>query len=349
MDDAMPGRDEQSIMESPLPPLLKVRMSFFHRLKCFIGLWLFKCLASVYFFYRRLVRRPSSRTRPTLVKRYSCRPMLQTHIFYPPGYTPGERRPLYINLHGGGFAVADAQVDDPFCAAWAERTGMLVVSLDYRKVPRYPFPVAVSDVAAQIQAVLDDPALPIDEARVTIGGFSAGGNLALAASQLPPLHGRVQAAVVYYPIVDFGHPPPVKMASRPYTDGPRDNIGDSGMGWALDWGIVRVGQNRRDPVLSPCYARAEDLPPRIYMIAAQWDMLRLEAQQMIHRLAGLEDKADQEAPFDTGPYKWTLARGCTHGFTHGHSGDAAEKASRREFCGDLYRQAHEWLQRGGLA
>ncbi|PYI02032.1 alpha/beta-hydrolase [Aspergillus sclerotiicarbonarius CBS 121057] len=324
-------------------------MAFSHRLKCFLRLWLFKCLASVYFFYRWLFRTPSPRNRPTLVKQYPCRPMLKTHIFYPPEYRPGEQRALYINIHGGGFAVADAQVDDPFCAAWAERTGMLVVSLDYRKVPRYPYPVPVYDVAAQVQEVLEDQSLPIDRSRVTIGGFSAGGHLALAVSQLPPLHGLVQAAVVYYPIVDFSHPPPEKMATRPYTDGPRDNLGDTGMGWALEWGIVPVGQNRRDPVLSPCYAKAEDLPPRIYMVAAQWDMLRLETQEMIHRLAGLDGKEDQEEPFDTGAYKWTLAKGCTHGFTHGQGGSPAEKAYRKEFCRDLYRQAHEWLKSGGLA
>lgn len=80
------------------------------------------------------------------------------------------------------------------------------------------------------------------------------------------------------------------------------------------------------------------------MIAAQWDMLRLEAQQMIHRLAGLHDKEDQEASFETSAYKWTLARGCTHGFTHGQEGNAAERAYRKKVCEDIYGQAHEWLK-----
>ncbi|GKZ36873.1 hypothetical protein AbraIFM66950_008106 [Aspergillus brasiliensis] len=331
--------------ESP-PPLWKVRMPFWHRVDCFIRLWLLKSLAAFYFYCRRLIRQPPRRSQPTFVRRYPARPTLNTHIFFPPNHRAGDLLPLYLNIHGGGFAVGDAQVDDRFCAAWAERTGMLVVSLDYRRVPRHPFPTATYDLVAQIQDVLADESLPIDPDRITIGGFSAGGNLALSVSQLPPLHGRVKAAIVYYPIVDFGHPPPVKLDSRPYTDGPRDNIGM--MAWALDWGYVCVGQNRRDPLLSPWYANPADLPPRIYMIAAQWDMLRLEAQQMIHRLAGLHDKEDQEAPFETPAYKWTLARGCTHGFTHGQGGSAGDRAYRKKVCEDIYSQAHEWLRKGAL-
>ncbi|PYH73217.1 alpha/beta hydrolase fold protein [Aspergillus vadensis CBS 113365] len=322
----MKEQADTTTAESP-PPLWKVRMPFWHRVDCFIRLWLLKSLAAIYFYCRRLVRQPPRRYQPTFVRRYPSRPMLNTRIFFPPNYRAGERLPLYLNIHGGGFAVGDAQVDDRFCVAWAGRTGMLVVSLDYRRVPRHPFPTATYDLVAQIKDVLADESLPIDPERITIGGFSAGGNLALSVSQLPPLHGRVKAAVVYYPIVDFGHPPPVKLASRPYTDGPLDKIGM--MAWALDWGYVY-------------------LPPRIYMIAAQWDMLRLEGQQMIHRLAGLHDKEDQEAPFETSAYKWTLARGCTHGFTHGFThgqeGNAAERTYRKKVCEDIYGQAHEWLK-----
>ncbi|PWY82011.1 alpha/beta-hydrolase [Aspergillus heteromorphus CBS 117.55] len=272
--------------------------------------------------------------------------MLTTRIFFPPGHQPGNLLPLYINIHGGGFAVCDAGVDDRFCVAWAKRTGMLVVSLDYRKVPRYPFPRGTEDIAAQVAEVLQDESLPIDRAKVVIGGFSAGGHLALSAAQVAPLKGLVQAAIVYYPIVDFSHPPNEKMESRPYADGPKDNLGEAG--WYLDWGYVCVGQNRRDPVLSPCYAQPEDLPPKIYMVSAQWDMLRLEAQQMIHRLAGLDEKEDQEAPFEKGPYKWTLAMGCAHGFTHGYGKDPVEKAKKKQQCEQIYHEAHEWLKKDVL-
>jgi acetyl esterase/lipase len=223
---------------------------------------------------------------------------------------------------------------------------MLVVSLDYRKAPLHPFPTATYDIAALANAVLADETLPIDKSRVAIGGFSAGGNLALSASQLPGLKGTVKAAVVYYPVVDFSLSPSEKLAARPYKGGPRDRFGDAS--WWLDWGYVRVGQNRRDTLISPCYARKENLPPWIYIIGAQWDMFRLEAQVMMHTLAGLEDKEDPEASFEKDTYKWTLATGCSHGFTHSRKRDPGKRSKNEQKCEEIYREAHRWLKKSVL-
>jgi len=231
--------------------------------------------------------------------------------------------------------------------SWAKRTGMLVVSLDYRKAPIHPFPAPVFDIAAITNATLADDTLPIDKSKVIIGGFSAGGTLALCASQLPGLKGNIKVALTFYPIVDWSVDPAGKLAMRPYTGGPKDSLATSAP-W-FDWAYVSVGQDRRDPLLSPCYAKKEDLPQWIYVVGAQWDMLRLESKDMIHKLAGLENVEDQETDFEKGTYKWTLAKGLKHGFTH-HFGQNAEKRVKREQrCEEIYREAHEWLKRGPLA
>ena len=325
------------------PPLLKVRLPLPHRLNCFIRLWFLKVLATVAYAVDRFLHPPPPSIYPTLVKRYPCRPALQTRIFYPPNYKPGDLLPLYLSIHGGGFAVGDPQQDDEFCTMWAKRTGMLVVSLDYSKAPLHPFPIGVFDVAALANAVLEDSNLPIDKARVAMGGFSAGGNFALCASQLPGLKGTVKAALSFYPIVDWGHPPDEKLRRRPYQGGPKDSL-EVPSYW-FDWGYVSAGQNRHDPLLSPYYARKEDLPPWIYIIGAQWDFLRLESQKMIHELAGLEGVEDQEADFEKGTYKWTLARGCTHGFTHHFRQTPERKKRREEKCAPIYEEAIKWMSK----
>ncbi|KAI1077925.1 alpha/beta hydrolase fold protein [Whalleya microplaca] len=326
------------------PPLLKVRLPLPHRLNCFLRVWALKLLATIVYAVDRLIHPPPASIHPTLIKRYACRPALQTRVFYPPSYKSGDLLPLYLSIHGGGFAVGDPQQDDEFCTMWAKRTGMLIVSLDYSKAPLHPFPVGVYDVAALANAVLADSDLPIDKTKVAIGGFSAGANLALCASQLPGLRGTVRAALTFYPIVDWSHPPDVKLARRPYTGGPRDALEHSSY-W-FDWGYVSPGQNRRDPLLSPCYAARGDLPAWIYVVGAQWDILRLESQTMIHELAGLggaEKKKDPEEDFEVGTYKWTLARGCSHGFTH-HFGQKPERKRRREEkCAPIYEEAIKWM------
>ncbi|KAK8860146.1 Alpha/Beta hydrolase protein [Apiospora arundinis] len=325
------------------PPLLKVLLPLSHRLDCFVKTWILKALARLAYEVHKFLYPPPNSIRPTLITYYPCRPSLQTRVFFPPTYESGRLLPVFLCIHGGGFAVGNPHQDDSICSMLAKRTGMLVVSLDYAKAPLHPFPAGVHDIGALADAVLADPSLPIDQSRVAIGGFSAGGNLALSASLLPNLKGRIRAAVPFYPIVDWSNPQDVKLARRPYTDGPPDSLETSGY-W-FDWAYVSVGQDRRDPLLSPCYARKEDLPPWIYMIAAQWDMLRLESQEMIHSLAGLGAKDNQEEDFEEGTYKWTLAMGCKHGFTHHFWEKPEEKKSRQEKCEPIYQEVVEWLRK----
>ena len=329
-------------MESP--PLIKARLPLSHRANYFLRLWGFKVAAKILFPLIKLIDPPGPETRPTLIKKYPCRPRLECRIFFPPNYESGKNLPLYFNIHGGGFAFCDAYMDDRFCSSWAKRTGMLVVSMNYRKAPRHPFPDATRDIQAVANSVLGDESLPIDLDRVSIGGFSAGGQLALSASQLHGLKGVVKAAVIYYPIVDFSHPMSEKLETRPYTDGPKDQL--AGPSSWLDWGYVPAGENRRDPLLSPCFAKKEDLPPWIYMVGAKWDMLRLEAQQMIHQLAGIDSK-NQEEDFESGNYKWTLANGCSHGFTHDFR-DTAEAKQGAATADRIYEEAHQWLKKSVL-
>lgn len=339
----------------PVQPLLKIRLPFAHRLTCFLRLWLLKLVVSVFYRYDRLIsNRPPRSIQPTLIKHYPSRPTLQVRIFFPPNYSSSSSSssllPTYFSIHGGGFAVGDPQQDDEFCTMWAARTGHLVISLDYRKAPFHPFPSAIHDIAALTESILSDPSLPIDLSRISIGGFSAGANLALCASQLPPLKTLVRAAVIYYPIVNWDHPPHEKLARRPYDPAiaPRDSLAE--ISYALDWGYVPPGTNRRDPRLSPYHADRRDLPPRIHMVVAEWDLLRLEAQVMIHELAGvnLENKgAGCPEDFETkdGRYKFSMARGCAHGFTH-HIGLSAEgKRKCVESARRYFDEAAEWLRR----
>ncbi|KAI0118223.1 Alpha/Beta hydrolase protein [Nemania sp. FL0031] len=329
-----------AIGQEGAPQLLKVRLPFPHRLNCFIRLWILKILASIAFAVDRLVHPPTHC--PTLIKTYQCRPALPVRIFYPPDYRAGDLLPLYLNIHGGGFAICDARQDDDFCILWAKRTGMLIVSLNYSKAPLNPFPTPVIDIATVAEAVIIDKTLPIDKNRIVIGGFSAGATLALGACQLAPLKGNIKAILAFYPIVDWSHPPNEKLDSRPYKGGPPDSLEFSSY-W-FDWAYVSPGQNRCDPVLSPAYANKEDLPPWVYLIGAQWDLLRLESQKMIHSLAELETE-NQEDDFEIGKYKWTLARGCSHGFTHHFGYTSAKKIKREKRCEVIYEEAVRWLEK----
>ena len=72
---------------------------------------------------------------------------------------------------------------DVLCAQLAIEAGIAVLSVDYRLAPEARFPGAFDDVVAALKWVAaNGPSVGIDPRRLAIGGDSAGGNLAAAAS-----------------------------------------------------------------------------------------------------------------------------------------------------------------------
>jgi acetyl esterase/lipase len=87
-------------------------------------------------------------------------------------------------IHGGGYVIGAASVDDALCAQIAHELGILVVSAEYRLAPRHRYPAALDDCHAVWRWLVDQaPALSIDPALIVIGGMSAGGGLAAALAQ----------------------------------------------------------------------------------------------------------------------------------------------------------------------
>lgn len=104
-------------------------------------------------------------------------------LFYTPaGYATrpaGARLPVVVNFHGGGFTIGRASDDARWAMALVDHVGAVVVSVDYRLAPEYPFPTSVEDGAdAVLWLVQHADELGIDSRRIAISGFSAGGNLA---------------------------------------------------------------------------------------------------------------------------------------------------------------------------
>ncbi|KFX99893.1 hypothetical protein V490_01590 [Pseudogymnoascus sp. VKM F-3557] len=90
---------------------------------------------------------------------------------------------IVIDVPGGGFVAMDPRAHDDKLFAWAGKTRLPVLSLDYRKAPEYPYPYALNEsfdvyraiVASRGRLVgLSGDVIP----KIVIVGDSAGGNLA---------------------------------------------------------------------------------------------------------------------------------------------------------------------------
>jgi len=107
-------------------------------------------------------------------------------------------------MHGGGFMVGAAAQDEALCSRFARELGLVVVSVEYRLAPEYPFPAALDDCFAAWRWMGDNPELNIDLNRIAIGGMSAGGGLAASLAQrILDIGGTQPAAqLLFYPMLD---------------------------------------------------------------------------------------------------------------------------------------------------
>ncbi|MFD4638068.1 alpha/beta hydrolase [Lentzea sp. NPDC058436] len=101
-------------------------------------------------------------------------------------YRPAAGRlPVHLSLHGGGWWTGsiDEDVVDAIHRTRCRDSHCVVVAIEYRLAPEHRFPAPVDDAFATLAWVHENAdELGIDPARVSIGGSSAGANIAAATA-----------------------------------------------------------------------------------------------------------------------------------------------------------------------
>ncbi|MBB3695624.1 alpha/beta hydrolase [Sphingomonas sp. BK580] len=100
------------------------------------------------------------------------------HIATPPDLPEEVADRVYLFAHGGALVFGAGAYARAEAATNADRLGLTTISVDYRMPPDHPFPQAPEDFVAVYQTLLRDRG-PYD---IIIGGVSAGGNVAAAAT-----------------------------------------------------------------------------------------------------------------------------------------------------------------------
>ena len=95
----------------------------------------------------------------------------------------GRHTKIVLDIPGGGFVAMDPRTNDDKLFAWSGRTGLPIVSLDYKKAPEYPYPYALNECFDAYCTLIASNGRCIGlsgefQPRVVLTGDSAGGNLA---------------------------------------------------------------------------------------------------------------------------------------------------------------------------
>jgi acetyl esterase len=202
-------------------------------------------------------------------------------------YTPkmlrqaGGLAPCLVFFHGGGWVIGDLDSHDVVCRKLADEGQLIVISVDYRLAPEHKFPAAVDDAIAATQWIADNAAsLGIDAERVSVGGDSAGGNLAavVAISARDGNGPAISAQVLIYPATEASmtHPSHSEPeTSILLTHSVTRYFYSSYLGSAADISDWRASPARAKTLIG--------LPPA-YVLTAGADPLRDEGDEYANRL-----------------------------------------------------------------
>lgn len=94
---------------------------------------------------------------------------------------------LILDIPGGGFVAMDPRCNDDKLFAWASKSSLPILSLDYKKAPEYPYPYALNECFDVYATLIRTKGKCIgmsgrDTPRIIVTGDSAGGNLAVAST-----------------------------------------------------------------------------------------------------------------------------------------------------------------------
>ncbi|MFD4671995.1 alpha/beta hydrolase [Lentzea sp. NPDC058450] len=213
--------------------------------------------------------------RPRAIRVPTRHGRVRVYVYEPlTGPVPGA---AHVHFHGGAFLMRYPFMDDWWCRYLAATTNIPILNVDFRTAPYVTYPVAhhqCHDIAEWAAAGGNDLKLSSD--RISVGGFSSGGNLAASVSLQARDGGRWLPAlqVLGIPALDF------------HTE---HNHNEPGMITPQLRQLVRRTYfpdpaSRREAWASPLLATdLSGLPPSV-VLTAERDVLRHDGRRYAARL-----------------------------------------------------------------
>jgi len=194
----------------------------------------------------------------------------------------GERPPLTLYYHGGGWVIGTLETHDGTCRALAQKSGSAVLSVAYRLAPEHRYPAAVDDCYdALVWAAANAKSLGVDESRLAVAGDSAGGNLAAAVAIITRDRAgpALRHQLLIYPVTDNDF----SLASYAENGSGDYYLSTEGMRWFWDH---YLGETSAENAPLAVVLRTENLSglPPATVITAEFDPLRDEGVAYAERL-----------------------------------------------------------------
>lgn len=196
-----------------------------------------------------------------------------------------KKNKVIIYIHGGGWVTGSIDSYTRACVDLSKQTNRIVISIDYRLAPEYPYPAGFNDCYEIVKLFMDNlNELGLNRKDVCLMGDSAGGNLVAAISlkAMKEKTFKVKEQILLYPALQGNYTNTTKYKS----------VIEKGKDYLLtqkqlqDYISLYV-PNKKDlksPYVCPLNKRILFNQPRTLIITCENDPLRDEGKYFAKKL-----------------------------------------------------------------
>lgn len=207
-------------------------------------------------------------------------------IYHP---QPGTALPVAVFVHGGGHMSGGISVYDGIVRKLSESIKHIVVSVEYRLAPEFPYPTGIEDTMAAVRGVfkiLDERKIAYTNRDLTLIGDSAGGGVctSIAMDEAFVATEKIKKQVLIYPSVDYTLTSP--------------SLETLGVGYLLEktkieWYFDSYFQhNENRQLASPVYGKFYKGMPQTLVVVASHDPLIAEGTTYYKNVLNVGVKAE---------------------------------------------------------
>lgn len=199
--------------------------------------------------------------------------------------TGKENSKLIIFIHGGGWVTGSVDSYTNTCIELSHRTNRMVVAIDYRLAPEYPYPAGFNDCYEVTKLIMNNlGSLNLSYKDVCLMGDSAGANLVAAISlkARDTKDFKIENQILLYPALQTDYSNKTKYKS----------VIENGKDYLLTQKQLQEYMNLyvtnpkdlNNPYVAPLKARTLFFQPRTLLITSNHDPLRDEGKKYARRL-----------------------------------------------------------------
>jgi acetyl esterase/lipase len=186
--------------------------------------------------------------------------------------------PTILFIPGTAFVGREMAYTDVICAKLAKYSKCQVLLLSHRLAPEYKFPTQYNDMSNLInKLLLHHKKYNINKDKIILVGYSTGGTL--AASVITKFSSNIKKLILISPLLDLSR------SGKKYQNCERKNkcLPKGFTEWFLDL-YIPATINRKNPKLSPLWARNLHLYPPTNIVFGSRDVYRGDSEIFIKKL-----------------------------------------------------------------